>query len=623
MAGSTLLLLLLVVLRMGWLQAASYTPLVSEDLLGQHLPFFYELHRAALEHRLPGWDPGRYAGMPLLGNPQAAVFYPLHLFAYLLPPVPALEIELTLYIAIFAIGMAAWLRALGLSPAAAAFGGACSIWVGGMTQWVRHPLWTMCWLPFTLWAWERKRLPLVVLGMVLMILGGSLHLLPMIALFFIVLQTAREPARLLQAAACAALAVLLTAFWWVPVLHLLQETPRTHLAGTDYGLSHSLSLASVPGLFFPEMFTREWSYGLSLCVTLLALAGLRGASPVARKPLWLLAAFSLLMALGHQGLLLPLCMRILPPMRLTRAPERYGIGLAIAMCALAAAGWERLRAWRPALAAAVVALTLLEGWMLYPMQFQPRSVTTAPPFWHQLPEGSYRVLASPPACPLEYVNWGGMEGHPNLAGFDPASGWPYLQWAWYIDHDDPPPPQYLGLLCDHDNILQVHGESDALLRLLDVRYTFDMRGWHPLPPPLPHYRLVPRATIIPDRVQLLARLRSFDPQAEVLLEANGGTAPTGQHGTVQELQHGVGDCTLAVSGDGGWLVISEVWDAGWQARIDGQAVPLQRGDGILCALPVPSGSHRVRLHYVPSGLLPGLLVSAAGLLLGAALYRRA
>jgi uncharacterized membrane protein YfhO len=59
------------------------------------------------------------------------------------------------------------------------------------------------------------------------------------------------------------------------------------------------------------------------------------------------------------------------------------------------------------------------------------------------------------------------------------------------------------------------------------------------------------------------------------------------------------------------LVLSERYDPGWRARIDGAEARPVRVD--LCALgvAVPPGTHEVELRFVPVGLWPGLLAAAA------------
>jgi len=44
------------------------------------------------------------------------------------------------------------------------------------------------------------------------------------------------------------------------------------------------------------------------------------------------------------------------------------------------------------------------------------------------------------------------------------------------------------------------------------------------------------------------------------------------------------------------LVVTRSWDAGWEARLDGAAVPLRRCDLALMAVAVPAGEHTLTLQ---------------------------
>ncbi len=69
------------------------------------------------------------------------------------------------------------------------------------------------------------------------------------------------------------------------------------------------------------------------------------------------------------------------------------------------------------------------------------------------------------------------------------------------------------------------------------------------------------------------------------------------------------------AGSDGLLVISEVWDAGWRASVDGQSVPLIRADGVLLGASVSAGAHTVTLRYQPDDFRWGIWLSLAGLLI--------
>ena len=76
--------------------------------------------------------------------------------------------------------------------------------------------------------------------------------------------------------------------------------------------------------------------------------------------------------------------------------------------------------------------------------------------------------------------------------------------------------------------------------------------------------------------------------------------------------------TITAPADG-LLYTSIPYDVGWQVSIDGKRVPVSSyvglGDGGLLGVPLPKGTHRVTLRYVPQGLYYGMMISAAALIL--------
>ena len=67
--------------------------------------------------------------------------------------------------------------------------------------------------------------------------------------------------------------------------------------------------------------------------------------------------------------------------------------------------------------------------------------------------------------------------------------------------------------------------------------------------------------------------------------------------------------------EGGYLVISEVWYPGWQARVDGRVREIERANGFFQALEVGPGRHEIVLEYWPVSLRVGLWISGLGLAL--------
>ncbi len=70
----------------------------------------------------------------------------------------------------------------------------------------------------------------------------------------------------------------------------------------------------------------------------------------------------------------------------------------------------------------------------------------------------------------------------------------------------------------------------------------------------------------------------------------------------------------------GLLTLSEVYDPGWNAYVDGEPVDLLRANYTLRAVPIPAGIHSVELRYEPDSLRYGLLISVATALLMAGIF---
>jgi len=62
----------------------------------------------------------------------------------------------------------------------------------------------------------------------------------------------------------------------------------------------------------------------------------------------------------------------------------------------------------------------------------------------------------------------------------------------------------------------------------------------------------------------------------------------------------------------GIVVISDLWDPGWRADLDGTACAIDRVDTALRGLRVPSGKHTIELTYDPSSVRLGFQMTAAG-----------
>lgn len=70
---------------------------------------------------------------------------------------------------------------------------------------------------------------------------------------------------------------------------------------------------------------------------------------------------------------------------------------------------------------------------------------------------------------------------------------------------------------------------------------------------------------------------------------------------------------LTTESDGpAWLVLTDTWFPGWQARVDGVPQPVSRADYAFRAVAVPAGRHEVELTYAPRSVRDGLALTLVG-----------
>ncbi|SPE34195.1 conserved membrane hypothetical protein [Candidatus Sulfopaludibacter sp. SbA6] len=65
----------------------------------------------------------------------------------------------------------------------------------------------------------------------------------------------------------------------------------------------------------------------------------------------------------------------------------------------------------------------------------------------------------------------------------------------------------------------------------------------------------------------------------------------------------------------GLAVAGDPWYPGWRARVDGKRQPVQEFEGVVRAVPVNAGRHRIEFRYRPGSVYWGAALTACGLLL--------
>jgi hypothetical protein len=102
--------------------------------------------------------------------------------------------------------------------------------------------------------------------------------------------------------------------------------------------------------------------------------------------------------------------------------------------------------------------------------------------------------------------------------------------------------------------------------------------------------------------------------APSLADAARFPAAPDARGTVRVLRRGFNGVDLEVSTSAtGHVVVNQLIAAGWRAFVDGARAPLLIANGGQQAVPLPAGSHRVALRYLPVSVVAGAALSGGTL----------
>lgn len=139
-----------------------------------------------------------------------------------------------------------------------------------------------------------------------------------------------------------------------------------------------------------------------------------------------------------------------------------------------------------------------------------------------------------------------------------------------------------------------------------------------IPDRLPAARVVGSLRQVRSDADALALLRrgGSDPLSEAVVvgEGEGRLGEPAPVGRAELHRQGLSRLRVRVEAEReGWLVLTESWDRGWSARVDGAHAPLLRADVALRAVPVPRGVSEVILGYRSPGWTTGLVLALLGL----------
>jgi hypothetical protein len=545
-----------------------------------------------------------------------------------------------------------WLRRLGASWEASALGAVVIEAAPFMRHnWELNLTSALGWLPMVLWALERalqlrrsRDAALLALAQALLVWSGS----PPAAWFagtFTVLYASGRLIELGRREGRAALRPAITtlgiatvlvgglcAVVLVPGLTLAKHSVQ---AGRSYAslAEGGLALRDATALFWPRDGNHLYVGWIAL--GLAPLAALRRPRLPGLWALYLAALVAVLLALGDHGPLFRLAFDYVPGVGLFRLPHRYEAWLGPAMGALAAGGLdalaellrERLPRLRVRGAGHIAALVLPVLVVFDVSQRMPSDRHTRP---RPAPGGAAVAARVLPRARDTQIHYRYMDEF----GISCRSG-TRLARRDFRGYQDPL------LLHGYERVLAALAEHPSLAMQFNVRYALTgphfIHGWnrHFLPPPavlraLPGARdrghgvielpgALPFAYVVPlnevqrvgTREEALLRTIARAPSPLAIIE-EAGRAPTASplRDEVQAdaalvpadvLSYDTDALTLeATATSDGMLVVNETWYPGWRAWVDGQETPIFRANGLVRAVAIRAGRHRVTMRFLPA-----------------------
>lgn len=355
------------------------------DIMLYFLPMVSFARHWLVQHLLPLWNPHTLFGQPYVGNPQEWLFYPSTLLLPLLNPALYLAWNTILHLWLGGVGMWLFLRVLGAGLRPALLGSTAWVLCGAFVPRAQFPsmFQAIALIGWLMWAVERAvQKPNLATGSMLSIvfaltwLAGHAQVAYMASLLagaWLLWQwyTARKNHRILVTfIGGIAGGTMLSAAHWLPMLQLLQETPRFNL--TVWGADRfALRPEQVLLLLVPDLYGTPWRgnwlgrgnyWEVAHTVGILPLMAAIAAWRVRTESrFWLIIALTTFwLALGASAGLYFLAYYILPGMKAFHDPARWLIITDFALCVCAGLGWDSLRfsrkwLWLPA------ALLLLVG----------------------------------------------------------------------------------------------------------------------------------------------------------------------------------------------------------------------------------------------------------------------
>jgi hypothetical protein len=122
----------------------------------------------------------------------------------------------------------------------------------------------------------------------------------------------------------------------------------------------------------------------------------------------------------------------------------------------------------------------------------------------------------------------------------------------------------------------------------------------------------------PEMIPQMIEAEGFDPGRTVILDTSAKNVAVEQPAdpakeSVEIVSYEDDRVTLKVHAEAaGMVVLSETYDKGWHAHVDGDNVPVDQAYGVIRSIPVTAGDHTIVLTYDPWSLRYGFYLSLTG-----------
>jgi hypothetical protein len=167
-------------------------------------------------------------------------------------------------------------------------------------------------------------------------------------------------------------------------------------------------------------------------------------------------------------------------------------------------------------------------------------------------------------------------------------------------------------------------------RLKSAGYSFERRQGvsfvYSNPTPLPRAICVSQLVSATDAEHALALAAdpAFDPRVSAVVELAVEPTPNApQHASCDVKAQQVSPTRISLESRSArqtWLVLFDTWAPGWSAQVDGEAVSIERANGMFRLLPIPAGAATIEFEYWPPRFLLGSIVAFCGIVLWLALF---